>query len=368
MRERHLGRIIISLFLVLPALGLRAQDDLHTENVILVTMDGFRWQELFTGADAKLISNEAFVEEPAVLRERFWDDDPATRRKLLMPFIWTVIAGQGQIYGNRALDNFVDVTNSHRFSYPGYNEILTGFADDGIDSNDKIENANVTVLEYINGLAGFHGSVAAFGSWDVFPFIINETRSGIPVNAGFEIAEGDDLSDRERLLNELQPEIPSPWSTVRLDAFTHHYALEYLRKHSPRLLYIAYGETDDFAHDAEYDQYLSSAHRNDAFIGALWNRVQSTEGYRDTTTLIITTDHGRGTEPLDAWEEHGADVEGSGQIWLAVIGPDTKPLGEIRTSGRHYQNQVAATVATLLGVDYSGNGRAGKEINTATEH
>jgi hypothetical protein len=367
MRKRPFAvRIIIAFLLALPVAGVQAQDALRTENVILITMDGFRWQELFTGADEKLIDDEAFVEEPGILRERYWDNDPVTRRSKLMPFFWSVIAERGQLYGNRAYDNFVDVTNSHRFSYPGYNEILTGFADDRIDSNDKIDNANVTVLEYINGLDDFRGLVAAFSSWDVFPWIINEKRNGIPVNAGFRMAAEADLSQRERLLNELQPEIPSPWPTVRLDAFTHHYAMEYLRKHSPRLLFIAYGETDDFAHDAEYDQYLESAHRTDAFIGKIWNWVQSTDGYRDATTLIVTTDHGRGTEPRDAWERHGADIPGSEQIWLAVIGPDTKPLGEIQTSGRYYQDQVARTVATLLGTDYTGGGKAGKAIDAIT--
>lgn len=367
MRKRPFAvRIIIALLLALPAAGVQAQDTLQTENVILITMDGFRWQELFTGADDKLIDDEAFVEDPGLLRERYWDNEPAIRRSKLMPFFWSVIAERGQLYGNRAYDNFVDVTNSHRFSYPGYNEILTGFADDRIDSNDKIDNANVTVLEHINGLDDFRGQVAAFASWDVFPWIINEKRSGIPVNAGFRIAGDADLSQRERLLNELQPEIPSPWPTVRLDAFTHHYAMEYLRKHSPRLLYIAYGETDDFAHDAEYDQYLESAHRTDAFIGKIWSWVQSTDGYRDATTLVVTTDHGRGTEPRDAWERHGESIQGSEQIWLAVIGPDTRPLGEIQTSGRYYQDQVARTVATLLGIDYTGGGKAGKAIDAIT--
>ena len=41
---------------------------------------------------------------------------------------------------------------------------------------------------------------------------------------------------REVFLNELQPQVPSPWSTVRLDAFTHHYALEYLKRERPRLI------------------------------------------------------------------------------------------------------------------------------------
>lgn len=358
--------IIVSVLVAAMSWTVQAQQPLRTEHVILITFDGLRWQELFTGADSSLIADEDYVTEPEALKGRFWDDDPGMRRLMLMPFFWAVMAEEGQIYGNRAHGSKVDVTNNFWFSYPGYNEILAGFKDDRITSNDKINNPNVTVLEHINNLPEFRNSVAAFGSWDVFPFIINEDRSGIPVNAGFRFAEStelrDDLTDRERFLNRLQQQIPSPWSTVRLDAFTHHYAMEHLKKYTPRLMYISYGETDDFAHDGEYDQYLHSARRTDAFIEDIWNWTQSHAPYRNTTTLIITTDHGRGTQPKDTWRSHGTDIAGSDHIWFAVIGPDTKPLGEIKTDGQYYQNQFARTVAGFLGVDYTADGKAGAAI------
>src|SRR5690606_12832092 len=141
--------------------------------------------------------------------------------------------------------------------------------------NDKIPNPNKTILEIINEQPHFKGKVAAFGSWDVFPYIINEERSGIPVNAGFETAKGNQLTDKELFLNELQKQVPSPWGSVRLDAFTHHYALEYLKKNHPEVVYISYGETDDFAHDGNYQAYLRSAHTTDAMIKELWEYTQN---------------------------------------------------------------------------------------------
>ncbi len=349
-------RLVLFLVLLLFPLISCAQP-LKTENVFLITLDGLRWQELFTGADPLLIGDEDYVGDVDALRERFWADDPEARRELLMPFFWTVIAEQGQLYGNRAHGSNVDVTNNHVFSYPGYNEILTGFADERIDSNDKVDNPNKTVLEFVNEQPGFEGKVAAFGSWDVFPYIINERRSGIPVNAGFRTAQGDDLTDRERFLNEMQPQVPSPWSTVRLDAFTHHYAVEHLKKHRPRLLYIAYGETDDFAHNGNYAAYLTSARQTDAFIQALWEWIQADDAYRDKTTLLITTDHGRGEG--EAWTGHGTDIEGADAIWFAVLGPDTRALGEVKTAGQYYQNQVAKTTAAFLGLDYQNEREVG---------
>ncbi|MCB0490883.1 MAG: sulfatase-like hydrolase/transferase [Cyclobacteriaceae bacterium] len=357
---------IAFLLLIITTLGVQAQT--KTENVFIITLDGYRWQELYTGADPALIKNEKYVNDQENLAGLFWREDPIKRREVLMPFFWSTIAKQGQLYGNRAFDNKVNCTNNMWFSYPGYNEILTGFSDDSrINSNDKIDNPNTTLLEFVNKQPGYKGKVAAFGSWDVFPFIINEKRSGIPVNAGFESAAGPGLSDKEVILNELQKEIPSPWGGVRLDAFTHHYAMEYVKKNEPKLVYIAYGETDDFAHGGDYSAYLKSAYRTDQFIEKLWNWVQSNEKYKDKTTFLITTDHGRGTEPLDTWRSHGNKVKGGGEIWFTIIGPDTPAKGEIKKAGQYYQNQVAATVAALLNVPYTNENKIGKKVDEMIE-
>jgi len=339
---------------------------MQTENVVLVTLDGLRWQELFGGADSTLITDKTFVNDTSALKQRFWKSTADARRKTLMPFFWNTLATQGQLYGNRWIGNEANCTNQHWFSYPGYNEILCGFADDDrIDSNNKIDNPNQTVLEFVNRQAGFEGAVAAFGSWDVFPYIINENRSGVPVNAGFESASHPQLSDKEHFLNQLQSQIPSPWSTVRLDAFTFHYAMEYIRKYRPKFTYIAFGETDDFAHDGLYDAYLKSAWQTDAFIAELWQYLQSEPGYQGKTTLIITTDHGRGTIPKDTWQHHGNKIKGADEIWFAIIGPDTPALGEVSKSQQLYQSQVAATAARFLNLEYTNEKPVGKPIETA---
>ena len=355
--------IIFALFVFIALQGCAQKT--RTEHVFLITLDGLRWQEVFGGADSTLIGDKDYVENPDELKELFWSVGAEERRMRLMPFFWSVIAEKGQLYGNRWKGSKVNTTNQMWFSYPGYNEILSGFADDSrIDSNDKVPNPNETVLEYINKQQDFQGKVAAFGSWDVFPFIINEERSGIPVNAGFEKSADQPLTEKEVFLNKLQDEIPSPWGSVRLDAFTHHFAMEYVKKHRPRLLYIAYGETDDFAHDGEYDQYLKSAHQTDQFIKELWQYIQSTEGYKDKTTMIITTDHGRGTEPKDTWKSHGTEINDADQIWIAALGPDTEPLGD-NIKGQFYQNQIAATVARALGIEYK-HAKSGKRITMIT--
>ncbi len=332
----------------------------QTENVFIISYDGLRWEEVFGGAVDSMMTDRIYVDNVKELQERFYARNAEERREKLLPFFWNTIAKEGALYGNQWQGNKVTLTNPYWFSYPGYNELLTGFADEQIDSNDKIPNRNVTVLEWLNQQPDLRGEVAAFASWDVFSYIINEERSGVPVNAGFETATGDDLTNREQFLNTLQPQIPSPWGSVRLDAFTHHYALEYIKKNQPRVVYIAYGETDDFAHDGEYDQYLKSAHQTDAFIEELWTYVQNHPQYKGKTTFLITTDHGRGDTDKAAWKSHGQAHPASEAVWIAALGPDTKALGEVKKEQQFYQNQLAKTAAALLGYDYAPEKKAGE--------
>lgn len=347
----------IMLFLLLSlhfTCGLRAQECLPARNVILVTFDGLRWQEVFTGADRRLIHDPKFVSDTADLVSRYWSNDPEERRRMLMPFLWGTVAAEGQIYGNRKFRNKVNTTNMFWFSYPGYNEILTGIKNDKkVFTNQKKYNPNVTVLEYLNSLPSFHNRVAVFGSWDVFPYIINGPRSSVFINAGYAPMQLSPMNDQEKLLDEMQDELPTLWESVRLDAITYHLALEYMKSKAPRVMEISFGETDDIAHDGEYDGYLAAINRTDAFIRDLWAFVQSNENYRDKTTIIITTDHGRGYLFRNSWEKHGRGTPGSGQTWFAVLGPDTRPLGEVKTNGQFYQNQFASTIAAFLNVDYT---------------
>jgi len=335
-----------------------------TENIFIITLDGLRWEELFGGATDSLMNDQAFVRDTSELQSLFAAPTVEERRQKLMPWFWSTLAKSGQIYGNRWEGNKVNCTNIFWFSYPGYNEILTGYSDPMISSNAKKYNENETVLEWFNQKPEYNGRVAAFGSWDVFPYIINDKRSGIPVNAGFRLAKGSGLSEKESYLNQLQPTVPSPWATVRLDAFTHNYCLEYVKRKHPKVVYISYGETDDFAHDGRYDHYLKSAHQTDQWIKELWEYVQSNPIYAGKTTFLITTDHGRGNNPKAKWQGHGKTYIGSNAIWIATIGPDTPPLGEMKMEGQWWQSQVAKTAAAFLGLDYENKKEeVGKVIN-----
>jgi hypothetical protein len=339
------------LAFVLTLLGGASAAAQQTENVFLVTLDGLRRQEVFGGADNALIHGDQGVRDILALRRKYWRGDPTARREALMPFFWGVVATQGQVFGDVDANAPCRVTNGHHFSYPGYSELLVGRADPRIDTNAKRPNPNVTVLEWLHARPEFDDRVAAFASWDVFPAIVNATRSGIPVNAGWKPFDVGPDPLELRLLNEMQDSLPRIWDEVRYDTLTWRGARAFLQERRPRVLYLALGETDDFGHDRRYDRYLDGARRGDDILRELWRFARETDGYAGKTTLIVTTDHGRGPSPKD-WTDHGKDVPGADGIWIAVLGPDT-PASRVRRDVETTQAQVAATVAAAVGLDYA---------------
>ncbi len=325
----------------------------RTENILFITTDGLRWEDVFRGADPALINKEfGGVSKPEALKERFWKDSPAERREVLMPFIWKTVAKHGQLFGNRDRGSDAYVTNGKNFSYPGYSELLTGAPDDRIDSNDAFDNPNVNVLEWLNTRETFRNQIAAFGAWERFRNILNAKRSGLLVNDGYTPLQTSSPNARIDLLNRMKIET-GVWDAEPFDAPVFLLAKEYLRTARPRILYLGLGETDEWAHEGRYDLYLNAANRVDRYIEELWNLVQSLDQYRERTTLILGVDHGRGEKGKD-WRGHGQKIPESKYVWMGVMGPDTPALGERSSTPPITQSQIAGTLAALLGEDYHG--------------
>ena len=341
--------VLLTLLAVEPAHAQSAK----TRNVVLIVSDGFRWQEVFNGADETLLNeaNGGIWDKEADLRREFWRADAGERRRALLPFLWNTVAVRGQIFGNQALGSIARVTNGLAFSYPGYNEMLTGHPDARIDSNEYGPNPNVSVLEWLNTLPELHGKVSVHASWATFKDILNVSRSHLPLQAGWDLPYRGTLTPRQELLNRLYQSITRLDDEDVYDAFMQVSLLESFDKQQPRGLFVGYGETDNWAHAGRYDLVLHSAHQFDHFVSELWERMQALPAYRNSTTFIITTDHGRGGDPVE-WKEHGIEQKGSENIWIAVLGPDTPPLGERSHTAEVHQAQIAATVAALLGKDF----------------
>ncbi|HPO12535.1 MAG TPA: alkaline phosphatase family protein [Candidatus Hydrogenedentes bacterium] len=340
------------LCLVFSGMAYAGKGKAHkTENIIFVMTDGLRWQEVFFGAEESLLTKEHGVAIPELSQAAFWRNSPEARREALMPFLWKVMAQEGQVFGNQAKGSIAQVSNGLNFSYPGYSETFCGIADPRVDSNKKIPNPNLNVLEWLNGMRRYRNHVAVFGAWELFPYILNRQRSGLFINAGYEPISQVKLTPTYQVLNRLKDETTRLWHGEPLDSLTFETSLEYFKNEKPRVFFLSLGETDEWGHEGRYDKYLETARMADNCVKILWETAQSMRRYRNKTTLIFSTDHGRGNAP-EGWKSHGEEMPNSENICMAFMGPDTPALGERNQTERVTASQIAATLAAFLGEDY----------------
>lgn len=206
------GFAAVALLMLAPARPAAAQEPAY---VVLVTIDGLRWEELFRGADPVLVSDERY-------RARYVD--VPDRAQALAPFLLS-FAQHGALIGDRDNGSCARVVNDFWFSYPGYAEILAGRPNPGARSNQAIPNQDVTVLERLARRPEFEGQVRAFAEWHVVPAILHTERSGIPVFV---------TPDRDA------PHDPQVIAAARA-AFAE----------LPRVTWIALGDTDNRAHEGD---------------------------------------------------------------------------------------------------------------------
>jgi hypothetical protein len=321
---------------------------LNPENkIFIITLDGFRWEEVFNGADASLISDADINTDTSLVKAMFWEDKAEERRKRLMPFVWNVIGKQGELFGNRTYGNKVNVSNPYALSYPGYSEILTGEVDYTIYGNDRKKNGNKNLLQLLNSSGAYAGKVAAFTSWDVFPYILNKKeKNSFVLNSGLQPIKDKELSPAQVLLNSLQGEVADQESATRYDELTYIACKEYVKKYKPSVVLLSFSGTDNAAHNDRYDQYLQQANNADRMIGELWRLIQSMPEYSGKTTFLITTDHGRGKK--NSWSKHGFFVSGSSQTWYALLGNTVVPHGEIKSNSQSYLKDLNRLVTDIL--------------------
>jgi hypothetical protein len=325
-----------------------------SRHVVLFTLDGVRWQDLFTGMDPLLMNEKTAGMGSGAdeLRRRLWRPTPEDRRVALMPYFWTQMVPRGVLLGNLQKSSSMQVTNRYRVSYPGYSEILTGRTqDDVIKSNDPVQNPTASFLQFLKDRGHLRSEqVAVFASWFVLRSIAENRKGDLFLNAGYEAAKFSKMTARVEMLNRMQMEARYVDESARHDAFTFELAMEYLAALQPEHLFISFDETDDWAHNKRYDEVLRSLESFDRSLKRLWDFLQNSAKYRGVTTLVITTDHGRGSR-LEDWSDHGPKVPGDEQIWALIVGPDTPSRGEVSNAATRYQRDLAPTILELLGVE-----------------
>ncbi len=246
------------------------------------------------------------------------------RRELLFPFLWGTVAKQGQIFGNRRRGSDAHVTNGKAFSYPGYNEMSTGYPNDAIDSNEYGPNPNATVFEWLNKFDELRGRVAIYGTWNIYDNIFNKSRSGLIMQTGWTLPPANGRRDAARC-------------TAARTVFDH----DAIRRGGCRqFLPASYPHWTTCAPD-------SRASCSSATVRPTIGRTRGATIWCSTVptaSIISSSSCGTPCSPCRAtagpprssspptmaaaavsvqWKEHGVEQKGSENIWIAVIGPDT---------------------------------------------
>jgi Metalloenzyme superfamily len=343
--------IFIALLCLLNS-NLFAQSN-QNKKIIVITTDGFRWQEVFNGLDATILKNKFFQNGDSLNTvKNFGGTSTEESRKKLLPFFWSTIAEKGQIHGNRNLGSLVDNSNPYWFSYPGYSEILTGQVDTAVNSNEYMPNPNSNFFEYLNTLPYYKNKVVAFGAWDAFKRILNEKRAGFPVINGNHVDSFLLKDPAFKFIADLMKDSYHPFGEETLDGYIKHMSLMYLKKYKPNAMYISFGDTDELAHAGNYPEYLKAANRFDEFIKSVYDFVNNDSEYKGNTTILITTDHGRGDVIKTQWTSHGQKINDSHQIWYAMLGAGVEPLGEVKSNEQVYQKELIHKLAKIVNVNF----------------
>ena len=342
-------KIIVILLALLP-LMLSAKGKKDTR-LVIITIDGLRWQEVFDGAEENLISDSKQVRDTELTRKNYWRPTPEQRREALMPFTWNTIAKKGIIIGNRNKNSMMQVANKTNISYPGYCEMMTGMVDEAITENDPVNNMHRNVLEAANEDKRYKGKVVMYGSWKSTRFAIHNELAGIPASVSYEPNIAKKQNPRLKMVERMMAGMPHYWRSEHFDAFTYAYAIETLLNDHPKVMWISFGDCDEWAHARKYDLYLDGANGTDAFIRDIYEALESDRFYRGKTTYLITCDHGRGFG--NEWANHGRGTKGSDATWMMLWGKGIEPLGETTECGPYYTKQIAATIASILGIDFT---------------
>ncbi|MEO5970256.1 MAG: alkaline phosphatase family protein [Bdellovibrionia bacterium] len=329
------------VMLLISSIGCSATADISKPNVILLMLDGVRWQEFFHGSDPLL---DLGVNEPKIFK-----------------YIKSTIGNGSFISGDRKNGSEATISNTRLISLPAYQSIMAGkttackFNSCGRISVETLQENILTKLNLQKT------EVATIASWDEILNAVEHQEGRTFVNAGVrEVREGV-VDSTTVLLNKKQKEDSPSWDG-RKDEYTFAHAINYLKNNKPRFLFISLNDSDEWAHKGNYPQYISTLKGYDDKIKNLFDTLNEMDDYGRSTTVIITTDHGRGNG--NSWGGHGTGTPESKYIWIYGRNPGKNLMnGSNKTSksnrveqkngvgaGGYTHLDIRPTIEKLLGL------------------
>jgi hypothetical protein len=323
----------------------------RTRNVIIVTIDGVRWQEIFGGIDVARARNAGMSACDVV--------DGAE----LTPNLHRHFAAGGVVIGAPGYGEMV-ASGPNFVSLPGYEEIFTGRASTSCTSNSCDHIAETTLVDELRDeLQLSVEQVAVITSWRTIERAAALDDRAITVSAGRHGGATRDhvrVSGRaSRTLDEAADADAYPgWFDYRQDRYTAALALDYLVARRPRFMFLGLGDTDEYAHRRNYGGYVSALRAADEIIGQLMETLAGLGEYGTETTVMVTTDHGRAANFAD----HGGGAPESRRVWLFAAGGAVPALGFADGSRVTRLADIAPTVRLWMGLHADSSIGAGSPV------
>jgi len=322
-----------------------------TESVVLVALDGVRWQDVFQGVERSRAKEQGMGEREIV------------GAKDLVPNLHQLASVQGTAIG--APDScapFV-ATGPNFLSLPGYTEMLSGHWPVSCADNECSATTEPTLVDQIRAAsAADSNDVAVISSWERIERVASAKPSEIVMSTGRTHGAsrarlrfdplGSDLLDRGASAGAWPGQ-----EDYRPDRYTAAVALHYLASQHPRFLFLGLGDTDERAHANDYRGYLEALRHADAVIGELVTTLDEmgSRGYR--TTLIVTADHGRSSD----FKDHGRSAPESGRVWLIAAGAGVVKRTDV-ACGPHRLADIAPSVRALMRLPPARSPGAGQPL------
>jgi hypothetical protein len=316
------------------------------QSIVLIALDGVRWQEVFEGVER----------DRAKMPPDAWQSAAE-----LMPNLYRLRTRDGAAIGAVDRGPPMRASGPRYVSLPGYIEIFTG-RPSPCTHNDCDHRPETTLADQLAAATPGPGPRAfVVSSWPKIAQAASAGTAGVAVSAGrtggsFRSAFVGDPRGAE-IVAEGEAASPKPsYGDFRPDRHTAALALHVLRQHRPGFLFVGLGETDEYAHHNNYKSYLNALRFSDDFIGEVVAELRAS-GTWATTTLIVTTDHGRS----HAFHDHGDD-EASGRVWLVAAGAGILARGAVPSLAPRRLADIAPTARTLLGLYPDPHPEAGEPI------
>jgi len=315
-RVEHVGArsraLLLALAMLCAHVGAPAVRAAEPEpRVVLVTFDGVRWNEIFEGADPSLVAEgTAFEGEGATA---------------LLPYFWSEMVEAGTLLGDRRIDSEFTITNPIGISIPGYQVIFTGRITFCLRNECGPPSSETFPERLLRELSLPREQVAAF------------------------VTDPNLCSALERNEGTIHTRCGPPRGEKKSDLATFEAALAHLEAHRPRFLFIGLDLTDATAHTGKYAAHLDMLHRYDTWLGRLDDALEGLGEAGEQTTVIVTTDHGRGEG--EEWRDHKLLVPASREVWLYARGPGVPRQGSTKGRQAYSHRDIRPSIERIFGLE-----------------